>query len=171
MNAREVLLGGVAALALGGGLLFAPMDAKAQTSTQQTAQHLDAVTAVTGPAGARTTCTTTQDSVANLTVTLTPDAGKYVYITGVEIQVASNVTGATSAVAWSSTNLTGSPTWLTANVAGAATNVSPTLAVVASSYPTGLKSTVAGTAVTLVPSATMASATQCPRVSWYQNSL
>ena len=172
MNAREMLLGGVAAIALGGGLLVAgPAQAQSNqgTNVSQSAVRNDAATFVTGLVGGRTTCTTSQDTVANLTVTITPNGNNFVYITGVEIQVASNVTGATSAVAWSSTNLAGTPTWLTQNVAGATTNVAPAMAQVTSVYPTGLKSAAAGVAVTIVPSATMASASQCPRVAWYQN--
>lgn len=172
MNARELLLGGVAAVALGGGLLVAPPfvpKADAQTSVQQSAAKLDAGTSLTGPAGGRTTCTTTQDSVANLTVTLTPTAGNFVYITGIDIQVASNVTGATSAVAWSTTGLTGNGSFITTNVAGATTNVAPNGGYqVNAKYPTGLKSITPGTAVVLTPSATMASASQCPQVAWYQ---
>lgn len=174
MNARDVLLGGVAAIALGGGLLAPAFisEAEAQTAVQQSSAELRAASALTGPSGGRTTCTTTQDSVANLTVTLTPAAGNYVYITAIDIQVASNVTGATSAVAWSTTGLTGNGSFLTTNVAGATTNVAPNGGYqVNAKYPTGLKSITPGTAVVLTPSATMASASQCPQVAWYQGPL
>lgn len=173
MNAREFLLGGVAAIALGGGLIGAAAlnEAKAQTqpgtTVTQSTYHADAATALTGPAGGRTTCSTSQDTVANLTVTLTPSAGNYVYITGVHFTGQGNATAATSTTVWSSTNLTGSPAWLTPFIASAAAN--PTVLIdVHELYPTALKSTAAGTAVTLVPQATSASAFLCPRVAWFQ---
>jgi len=171
MNAREMLLGGVAAVALGGAVMLCAEQAKADsnfgTNITQSASRSDAASALTGPAGGRTTCSTTQDTVANLTVTLTPSAGNYVYVTGVYISGLANATGATSTTVWSSTNLTGSPAWLTPTTATAAANPSG-LIQVSEMYPTGLKSTAPGTAVTIVPQATTASAFMCPRVAWFQ---
>lgn len=170
MNAREFLLGGVAAGALGIACIAAP-DANAQsnygTTVTQSGARADAATALTGPAGGRTTCSTSQDTVANLTVTLTPNAGNFVYVTGVYITGLANATGATSTTIWSSTNLVGAPAWLTPTTASAAANPTGVIQI-SESYGTGLKAQNAGTAVTLVPQATTASAFLCPRVAWYQ---
>lgn len=162
------LLGGVAVAALGAGLIggFAA-EADAQTAAgtvvTQSGYRADAATFMTG--NTRTSCGTTQDSVANLTLTLTPNAGNYVYLVGFYAEVGNNGTGASSTVTWSSTNLTGNPAWNTIEVASATGSAQQ----VAEMYPTGLKSTAPGTAVTIVPSATMASAFQCVKAVWYQN--
>lgn len=166
MNKREMLLSGVAAVALMGSA-FAP-PAEAQSSVQQSAAMLNAATFLQGPTGGRTTCSTSQDTVANLTVTITPPAGNYVYITGVNFTGLANATGATSTTVWSTTNLTGSPAFLTPFTATAAANPSSVMSI-SDSYPTGLRSTVAGTAVTFVPQATSASAFLCPRIAGFFN--
>lgn len=174
MDTRQALLGGAAAIALGAGLLVPTNPAKAQTTpgttVTQSGFKADAASFAQASAGGRTTCTTTQDTVANLTVTITPPAGQYVYITGVYLEGSANATGASSATVWSSTNLTGNPAWLTNFTTAAAANPSGPL-LVAEIYPTALKSTVAGTAVTIVPSATSASAFLCPKVVGYFNPL
>lgn len=165
MNAREALLGGAAAVALGAGLLVAG-PVMAQTSVQQSAAKADAASFAQMQAGLRTTCSTSQDTVANLTITITPPAGNYVYLTGLFIEGLANATGATSTTVWSSTNLTGSPAWLTPTTASAAAN--PTGMINLSEvYPTALKSTVAGTAVTILPQATTASAFLCAKAVGY----
>ncbi len=173
MDTRQALLGGAAAIALGAGLLT-PNPGKAQTTpgttVTQSGFKADSATFAQQSAGGRTTCTTTQDSVANLTVTITPPAGQYAYITGVYIEGAANATASTSATIWSSTNLTGNPAWLTNFTTAAAANPSGQLGI-AEIYPTGLKSTVAGTAVTIVPGATTASTFLCPKVVGFFNPL
>ena len=170
MDKRQALFGGVSALALGVGLLGAPAIVEAQQSqgtyVTQSASRADAATFITG--NTRTSCTTSQDSVANLTITLTPPAGQYVYITGMYFEVAPNATAATSNTLWTSTNLTGSPQWLTGTTTAAAANPSAPY-FINEVYPTALKSTVAGTAVTIVPSATTASAFICAHAVGYFN--
>src|SRR6266576_4828029 len=163
MNSRELLLGGCAAVALGAGLL-APTEANAQSTTpaagailvQQSATHADAASFVAQ--NTRTSCTATQDTVANLTLTITPPAGNFVYLQGFFAEVAPNATGVASATAWTTTNMPGNLNWLTV------TNVvttAPSSQQVGEYYATGIKSSVAGTAVTIVPSATMASSLVC----------
>jgi hypothetical protein len=159
---KSALLSGVAALALGAGLLVPA--AEAQTTVQQTAGKLDAATFYL--ANTRTSCSTTQDTVANLTLTISPPAGNYVYLTGLYFEVAPNATASTSAVVWSSTNLTGSPAWLTNTTTAAAANPS-TQFMVSEVYPTAIKSTVAGTNVTIVPQTTAASAFVCVHAVGY----
>ena len=159
MDLREKLLGGASALALGAALILAP-EANAQTSVQQSAAKADAATFFAQSLGGRTTCSTSQDTVANLTITITPPAGNFVYLTGLYIEGLANATGASSATVWSSTNLTGSPAWTTPFTASAAANPTNPL-YLAETYPTAIKSTVAGTAVTILPQATSASAYLC----------
>lgn len=171
MNAK--LLGGVAAIALGAGLIGGGIsDAKAQstagTVTTQSGYKADSATFFAQSAGGRTTCSTTQDTVANETITITPPAGNYVYLTGIYIEGSPNATGASSATVWSATNLSGSPAWLVNFTASAAANPTNEY-VLAETYPTGLKSTVAGTAVTILPQATAASAFQCAHAVGYFN--
>lgn len=171
MNKLATLLLGGTAL-VGAGLLAAQEVVNAQsaqgTVVTQSASKADVATFLQTSAGGRTTCSTTQDTVANLTVTLTPPAGQYVYITGVYFDSLANATGATSTTVFSSTNLTGSPAWLVPTTATAAANPSGATHI-AESYPTALKSTVAGTAVTILPQATSASAFLCVRVAGYFN--
>ncbi len=170
MDARQALLGSASALALGIGLLGAPQIVEAQqaqgTIITQSASKADAATFITG--NTRTSCTTSQDTVANLTITLTPPAGNYVYITGMYFEVVPNATAATSNTLWTSTNLTGSPQWLTGTTAAAAANPSAPF-FINEVYPTALKSTVSGTPVTIVPSATTASAFICAHAVGYYN--
>lgn len=171
MNTRETLLGGVSALALGAALLISP-EANAQqalgTVVTQSGFKADAATFFAQSAGGRTTCSTTQDTVANETITITPPAGNYVYLTGLYIEGAANATGASSAVIWSSTNLNGGPAWLVNFTATAAANPSGQV-VLTEPYPTGVRSTTPGTAVTLVPQTTAASAFMCAHAVGYFN--
>ena len=170
MDARQALLGGVAAIALGAGLMTLPAELEAQsalgTVTTQSSFKADAATFFAG--STRTNCTTTQETVANLTITITPPAGNYVYLTGFYAEVAPNATAASSQTIWSSTNLTGSPSWLLLTNASSASV--PTLEYFISEiYPTAIKSTVAGTPVTIVPLATAASAYVCAHAVGYYN--
>ena len=171
-DVRKYLLGGVSAIAmgagvLGGGAALIPIsEALAQTSVQQSASRADAASFMQQSAGLRTTCSTSQDTVANLTITITPPAGNYVYLTGLYIEGASNATAASSVTVWSSTNLTGNPAWLTPTIASAAAN--PSLYIhLAEVYPTAVRSTVAGTPVTILPQATSASAFLCAKAVGY----
>lgn len=172
MNAKEFLLGGAAAVALLGVGLLAPSVANAQTAqgtiTTQSGYKADAATFFVQQTGGRTSCSTSQDTVANMTITITPPAGQYVYLTGLYITGQGNATGASSTTVWSSTNLTGSPAWVTPFIASAAAN--PTVvASVNEVYPTAIRSTVAGTAVTILPQATTASAFLCAHAVGYFN--
>ena len=170
MDTRQALLGGVSALAMGVGLLASPAVVDAQsaagTIVTQSSQKADAATFYNG--NTRTSCTTSQDTVANLTLTITPPAGQFVYLTGLYFEVEPNATASTSNTLWTATNLTGSPQWLTGTTTAAAANPSSPY-FINEIYPTALKSTVAGTAVTVVPSATTASAFICAHAVGYYN--
>lgn len=178
MDAKEFkakLLGGAAVLTMGAGLLVAPAfvdSAEAQTNAgtyvTQSGVKADAATFFQQSTGGRTTCSTTQDTVANLTITIVPPAGNYVYLTGLYIEVSPNATGASSAVTWSSTNLSGSPAWLTNTTTSAAANPSAEY-VLAEIYPTAIKSAAAGTNVTIVPQTTAASSFVCAHAVGYFN--
>lgn len=163
---RDLLLGGTALI--GVGLLTVPADAQTAalpggaTSVQKTSARADAASFANGMTAGN--CTTTQVSTANGTVTITPPAGNFVYLASFTAQVANNSTGAVSAAALSTTNLTGSPAWLVSEQAAAQASTEEVNTV----WPTGLKSTVAGTAVTIVPSATLASGYLCTQASgWF----
>jgi hypothetical protein len=165
----KALLGGTA---LATGALLAPVvEVEAQQApgiyTTQTANRPDAAQFY-AQAAAATSCTTSQASAANLTITITPPAGNYVYITGFYVDVAPNATAASSATAWSTTNMPGNLAWAT-NVNASSASAPATEYVYSEVYPTGLKSVVAGTAVTIVPSATTASTVMCPHVVGYFN--
>lgn len=166
-NWKKVLLGGSALVGVGllsmGERALAGATDGASTSTTQSAYHPDASTVL--GANTQTQCTTTQSSTANLTLTITPPAGNYVYITGVYIQTASNGTGSTaSTTAWTSVGLQNTPSWLVT-----AGGTSPIMnGGVAETYPPGgLKSTAPGAVVTLAPVATLASAFTCAKVTGY----
>ncbi len=168
MDIRQALLGGTSALALGVGLLAAPSAVDAQSAAgvtvTQSGAKADAATFFAAPAA--TSCTTVAATVANLTITVTPPAGQYVYLTGLNLSFLSNATGAASATVWTATNITGTPVWLAGHSPSAA-SVPTQQFQIAEVYPTGLKSTVAGTPVTILPQATSASTFQCARVVGY----
>lgn len=114
--------------------------AVAQVRAQIDPSRLDAATQV---------CTFSPSPVAvsqQETVTCTPPAGQFVYITGISFDVCTNGTGsAANQVTWTTTNITGAPVFSFSIAATASICqhwqeplVSP------------LKSTAAGTAVTLV---------------------
>lgn len=107
----------------------------AQTSTQQTAQHLDAAQLVA------TSNTSAQ------TITITPPAGQYVYITEVDI---SNCAGASAVTAAAPTSITTTQlNGLTFQV-GSGTTAGACQPNDPHFYGNGLKSAAAGTAVTFV---------------------
>jgi hypothetical protein len=139
---------------------------QAPTAIQQSGSRTDAATFLATSLGGATSCATVNTTTANGTVTITPPAGQYVYITGVFIDLTSDITGTTSVATMSTTNLTGSPVWSLATIlaAGAASATNRQIAEV---YPTGLRSTVPGTAVTFVPSAQIAHTIVCTRVAGY----
>ena len=155
-------------LATAGVLALSLTAANAQVALQttQTATRLDASTFLQAPAGGSTACSTVATSTANGTVTITPPAGLYVYVTGVYIDIASDATGATSTNTMSTTNLTGSPIWSLATIIPTANSVGQ-FRQIAETFPTPMKATTPGTAVTFVPSGTNAHAIICTRVAGY----
>lgn len=166
-NWKKALLAGTA---LAGAGLLGGGDANAQsnpgTFVTQTSNRPDAGLQIFTPTS--TICTGTQQSTGNLTLTITPPAGQYVYLSQFAVNVIPNATGSNSTAAYTSTNLTGSPAWLIGEYSNAAALPAPAALQISDVYPTGLKSTAPGTAVTLVPNATLASATVCPRaVAWF----
>jgi hypothetical protein len=165
-NWKKALLAGTALVGTGllGGQAFA--QSGPGTFVTQTTNRPDSGIGYAGVTSA--ICTGTQQSTANLTLTMTPPAGQYVYLQSFVASVAPNATGAASTAAYTSTNLTGGPTWLIAEQASAAgTPQVLSSPQIADFYPTGLKSQSAGTAVTLVPTATMASASVCPHATYW----
>lgn len=167
MNWKKALLAGTALS--GAGLLSAGADAQtaAGTYTTQTANRPDAATQMSSVTS--TNCTATGTSVANLTLTMTPAAGNYVYLQSFVVEVApGNTTGAASTAAYSSTNLTGNPAWLISAATVASTAPQAEVAQVNDFYPTGLKATAPGTAVTLLPTATLNSTLVCAHATWWQ---
>lgn len=155
-------LAAVSALALMAGV------AQAQVSTQvtQTATPANASTFLQAPAGGATTCSTVNTTTANGTVTITPPAGNYVYITGVYIDLTSDATGTTSVATMSTTNLTGGPIWSLALIVPTANSVGQ-FRQISETYTTPFKSRTPGTAVTFVPSAQLADSIVCTRVAGY----
>ncbi len=173
MNGREFLLGGCAAVALGAGLI-SPQEANAQaaqgTIVTQSASKADVATFFQTTPQAQTSCTTVGSTVANTTITITPPAGNYVYLTGLYIEVIEgDTTGTASTVAWTSTNLTGSPVWVTRDDVNATVSPAQHQFELMEIYPTDIKSTVAGTAVTIVPAATSAHQAFCAHAVGYYN--
>lgn len=165
-NWKKALLAGTALI--GTGLLAGNAEAQSNpgTFTTQTANRPDAGLQIFTPSAAN--CTATQATATPLTLTMTPPAGQYVYISELAITVIPNATGSNSTTVYSSTNLTGSPVWLIGEFSNAAALPAMAPLQVNDVYPTGLKSTTPGTAVTLVPAATLASASVCPRVvAWF----
>jgi hypothetical protein len=136
------------------------LPAAAQVTVQPSAQKLDASTTV---------CTITYSSgttfAVNLqtTATCTPPAGQFVYITGLSFDVCTNGTGtAANQVNFTSTNLTGSPFW-TFSVAATASICQHWQEPLS----TPLKSTAAGTAVTIVSPAAATNNSYMVRVYAY----
>ncbi len=164
-NWKKALLAGTALV--GTGLLAAPAEAQLNpgTFTTQSSNRPDAAQIFTPTA---TICTATQSATTSLTVTITPPAGQYVYLSSFGVSVIPNATGSNSAAVYTSTNLTGSPVWLIGEFSNAAGLAATAPTQISDVYPTGVKSQSPGTAVTLVPSATLASASVCPRATaWF----
>jgi len=156
------------AIAIAMSILFACTTASSQapTAIQQSGSRTDAATFLATSLGNAATCATVNTTTANGTVTITPPAGQYVYITGVYIDLPSDTTGTTGVATLSTTNITGSPVWSLATLAAAAA-AGATNRQIADVFPTGLRATVPGTAVTFVPSAQIAHIALCIRVAGY----
>jgi hypothetical protein len=140
--------------------------AQAPTAVNQSPTRSDAATFLQTMVGGATACATVNSTAANGTVTITPPAGQYVYITGVYIDITSDTTGLTGVATMGTTNITGSPTWSLATLTAAAAGQA-TMRQIADVFPTGLRSTVPGTAVTFVPSAQSNHVIFCTRVAGY----
>lgn len=148
--------------------ILAGASAQAQVGQQisQTSTRLDAGTGLFGPLGGATACSTVNTTAANGTVTITPPAGQYVYITGVSIDITANVTGLTGQATMSATNVTGTPVWSLATIVPTA-GANGTFRQIHETYATPLRSTAPGTAVTFVPSAQSNNVIFCTRVAAY----
>jgi hypothetical protein len=141
---KKLSLYSIAALAL----LAAPSAFAQQaqgTPIQQIATRLDACTVANATA------------VINnaVTLTITPPAGQYVYLCGIDLTVSNDATGAVVAtnLQWTSTNL---GAWkLTYSMAGTANTIGLQYQ---STFNAIMKSAVAGTAVTIVSPAANAHA-------------
>ena len=129
---RRFLLGLLLALGL-------PLAAQAQVSVTNSATHQDA---------ANVSCSYSAAFAVNQqsTTTCTPAAGQFFYITGIAFDVCTDGTGsATTPTTFTTTNLTGSPTFGMAIAATA--EICQHWQV---PFATPLKSTAAGTTVTVV---------------------
>lgn len=157
---RSLALAGlIATLGLGSAT------AQQATPVQQSGSMLNSAGGLYGSAGGATACATVNTTTANNTVTITPPAGQYVYITSVNIDVTGDATGTTGVATMSTTNLTGGPFWSLATLSVATGSGGGGIRSLRDVYPTGLKSTAPGTAVTFVPSAQIANQIVCTRVS------
>lgn len=121
------------------------------TTVQQVPAHLDAATTVTTNVASGTTST------------LTPNGGETVYIYQIDIENCAG-TAVTPAAQTNitTTNLTGSPIWQLSS--GSTTGVCAQIMSIA--YPTGLKATTPGTAVTFVLPAFATNQTVRLNVAW-----
>jgi hypothetical protein len=162
-NFAKGLLATASAVAIVGAL-SGPVAAQQATAVQQSASELRAATFLQGQAAGATACNAVSATAASGTVTITPQAGQYVYITGVYMDIfQTDATGVSGVPTVSTTNITGSPIW-------AATTVATSLQGIhyVDLFPNALKSTAPGTAVTFVPSATQgAKNILCIRVAGY----
>jgi hypothetical protein len=146
-------------------------EAFAQASVNQSPSRNDTATFIASTPAPATACATKNTTVANATVTISPPGGYYVYITGVYIDLASSTTGATTTAVATWANMTNpggtAPVYslaldaLTANLSGGQ------FRQIMETYPTALRSAAPGVPVTLTPSAQLAEAIICPRVTGY----
>lgn len=168
-NLRKTLLASVAAIALL-GVPVVNADVPG-TSVTQTATHLDAASFWLGQAATTTSCNAVSATAASDTITITPPAGQYVYLTNFIMQHSTDATGATEVPTISMTNI--STNGGVAAILSAASTLSTTGYTVNFTIPFGpggLKSAAPGVAVTFVPSATLSSHTiMCNSVTGYFN--
>ncbi len=140
--------------------------AQVATQTTQTATMLNATAFNQTIANGATGCAAVNTTAANGTVTITPPAGQFVYVTNVSIDIVSDVTGNTQVATMSTTNISGSPIWSLATIAPTASSAGQ-FRQISETYATPLKSTAAGTAVTFVPSAQTNHVIFCTRVAGF----
>ena len=166
---KKTLLAGAAAIAL----LAAPVamaDLPNGTSVTHTAAHLDAATIWQGAAGGAGSCNAVSATSPTDTITITPPGGQYVYLTEFILQKSTDATGATEVPTISMTNIAtgGFPAFLSA--ASTLSTTSGAMVNQSIPFPNGLRSAVAGVAVTFVPSATLSAHTiMCNSVTYYTN--
>ena len=122
---------------------------------QQTATRLDASSQF---------CTTTAVVNSQVTCTMTPPAGQYVYITSIDLMVCQNGTStANSNLTFTTTNISGAPIFQES--LGAVANTCAPQHTIA--LPVPLKSAAPGTAVTIVSPAAQTNTAFTITVSWY----
>ena len=112
-----------------------PVFAQGPTNTQQSASHLDAALL-------------TQNAHAAGTLTLTPQGSQSIYIYELDIINCAGASAVSAAAQTyvTTTNLPGTPQWQI----GSGTTAGACIQNIVVTWPTGLKSTVPGTAVTVV---------------------
>lgn len=122
------------------------------TSTSHVhAQQAATTTAVQNTAtrsDASTICVSSNTSSG--TITFTPPAGQYVYVSEIDFENGQSTTGVAAAAAPTNvtiSNITGAPVWNMAS--GAATTPGTNTQSFSVLYPSGLKSTTPGTVVTI----------------------
>lgn len=135
----------------------------APTTITNTATRLDASAFSNGFTTAA--CNTVNTSAPTLTIT--PPAGQFVYLTNVSIDITTDATGTSATTYLSSTNITGSPVWSLATLTVAAAVGGMNARQINETYNPPLKATAAGTAVTLVQSAAAAHNIFCVRATGY----
>lgn len=152
---KKKLLATAAALALLASVGSANADFPG-TSTTQTANHADSSVFWIGQANGATSCNAVSQTAAQDTVTITPPAGSFVYLTDIVVQFSTDATGATAVPTISTTNLSNSggiSAFLSAATTLSTTGYHADMVI---PFPVGgLKSSQPGVAVTLVPSATL----------------
>ena len=169
-NFRKTLLARVSALALLGAPALADVPG---TSVTQTATHLDAATFWIGEADGTTSCNAVSQTSPSDTITITPPAGQYAYLTGMLVQINTDATGSTAVPTESFTNISnnGGSTGPVLSLATTLSTTGSTNTGAAIVFPVGgLKSAQPGVAVTAVPSATLGAHTiVCQSIYGYFN--
>lgn len=139
--------------------------AQVATPVTQTATMLNATSFNQAQVGSGA-CNTVNTTTANGTLSITPPAGNFVYITGIDIDMTANVTPGTQVATLSTTNISGGPFWSLATITATASSAG-SFRQISETFATPLKSTAAGTAVTFVPSAQIANSIVCMRVAGF----
>ena len=143
----------------------------AQVPIQQSAVRADAATFMASTPAPATACATINTTVANGTVTMNPAAGQFVWITEVEIDTFADGTGNTTSAVYTWGGITNpngtAPVIALSNIAAQTNQEGTTHYTV--TYNPPLRSSTAGTAVTLTPSAQLSHMILCPRVLGYFN--
>jgi hypothetical protein len=153
---RKALLAGAATVALLSASAYADGPG---TPVTQSATHLDAASFWIGQANGLTACNAVSQTSASETITITPPAGQYVYLTALLLQRNTDATGVTEVPTISTTNIS-SNGGTTAGALSAASTLSTTgltnTGAVIPFQVGGLRSAAPGVAVTFVPSAAQA---------------